>query len=339
MLKNQKKVFGSLKLDIAKAYDIVDWFFLRNALLKLSFADEWVQKVMHLVTTVKYHVKVNDSYTDVIRLKRGIRQGDPLSPYLFILCTKYFTALLNQYKTLGLTDGIKICRRAPVITHLLFANDSLLFLRLTHDSINCVRNLLNIYEKTSGLGVNFGKSEIMVSKNAQQDLIEHVRQTLAVNIVENHSKYLGLPVLINRNRIQTFQVMVDKIWSKTNSWKSISLSQGDEQLGDLKWKRNSSGKLDIKSAYKTAQIVFQSQSSYKGEQSVDSHLLKFIWKLPLPRKVKIFIWRGYHNGLPTGAQLFKRKLRGTFSCPLCQFQYEDDLHPYIKCWWSKAVLE
>ncbi|KAL9688236.1 hypothetical protein QQ045_032655 [Rhodiola kirilowii] len=126
-----RTVYGSLKLDIAKAYDSVDWHFLQQVLQKLGFAERWVRRVMQIVMTVKYVININGILTEEIEPRRGIRQGDPLSPYLFIVCTEFFTALLNQYQGLGLIDGIKICRRAPAISHLLFADDSLLFFKLS----------------------------------------------------------------------------------------------------------------------------------------------------------------------------------------------------------------
>ncbi|CAM8998015.1 unnamed protein product [Rhodiola kirilowii] len=238
--RNRKTVVGSLKLglalmmilthDIAKAYDTVNWFFLEQVMLKLGFNDVWVRRMMNLVSTVRYSIRVHNSYTDMIVPNRGIRQGDPLSPYLFIICTEYFTALVNQYRRMGLIDGLKVCRRAPAITHLLFADDSLLFLKVTHNSICNVKHMLTVYERVSGLGVNYAKSEFMLSTNASDELKQSIHQLLGVNTVHNHAKYLGLPVYLNRKKCETFQVLIDKVWSKTCSWKQMILSQGGRQV-------------------------------------------------------------------------------------------------------------
>ncbi|KAL9689840.1 hypothetical protein QQ045_010231 [Rhodiola kirilowii] len=225
-----KKVYGSLKLDIAKAYDLVDWVFLETILHKLGFAEGWIRIVMQIVTSVTYYIRVNETCTEEIIPRRGIRQGDPLSPYLFILCIEFFTMLLYHYRSLGLIDGIKICRRAPVVSHLLFADDSLLFLKLSYASLRWVREILLILEKASGLRVNLDKSEIMVSRNAQPDLIHHIHQILGVKIVTNHAKYLGLPTVQFRNSAQMFQGLLDKLWTKTKSWKALTLSQGGKQV-------------------------------------------------------------------------------------------------------------
>ncbi|KAL9667000.1 hypothetical protein QQ045_001345 [Rhodiola kirilowii] len=226
----RRRVYGSLKLDIAKAYDTVDWVFLENVLLKLGFTEVWVHRVMQLVTSVTYSVRVNESYSDIIVPRRGIRQGYPLSTYLFILCTEYFTALLSKYKGLWLIEGIKISQRAPAVSHLLFADDSLLFFRVTQSSISWIRTILTIYGKVTGLHVNFEKSEIMLSKNASPEFIDHIRQLMGVKVVQSHTKYLGLPTVVSRCRTQTMQGIIDKMRNKTRSWQSVMLSQGGRQV-------------------------------------------------------------------------------------------------------------
>ncbi|KAL9679339.1 hypothetical protein QQ045_017197 [Rhodiola kirilowii] len=211
---DRRRVYGSLKLDIAKAYDTVDWAFLQNVLLKLGFTEVWVLRVMQIVTSVSYSIKVNDRYTDVVVPQRGIRQGDPLSPYLFILCTEYFTALLNKYKGLGLIEGIKICRRAPAVSHLLFVDDSLLFLRVTQSSISWIKTILSIYGTVTGLYVNFEKSEMMLSQNASLELIDHIRRTLGVKVVQNHAKYLGLLTVVYDATLKLCKVLLIKCETK-----------------------------------------------------------------------------------------------------------------------------
>ncbi|KAL9690380.1 hypothetical protein QQ045_010778 [Rhodiola kirilowii] len=113
---------------------------------------------------------------------------------------------------------------------MLFADDSLLFLKLSYTSLRWVREILLIVERTSGLRVNLDKYEIMVSKNAQPGLIDNIHQILGVKIVTNHAKYLGLPIVQLRNSTQMFQGLLDKLWSKTRSWKALTLSQGGKQV-------------------------------------------------------------------------------------------------------------
>jgi hypothetical protein len=119
----------ALKIDISKAYDKVDWGFLRGMLLRLGFSQKWVQWMMMCVSTVNYSVLMNFDKVGPIYLGRGLRQGYPLSPYLFILAIEGLSALIKKSIGRGEIHGIKICRGAPLVSHLLFADDRFLFCR------------------------------------------------------------------------------------------------------------------------------------------------------------------------------------------------------------------
>jgi hypothetical protein len=116
--------YAALKLDMSKAYDRVEWSFLENMMRRLGFSDMWIQLIMECVTTVLYRVKVNGEHSTSFVPQRGLRQGDPLSPYLFLLCAEAFSALLKKGERDGLLARVKIYQNAPSISHLLFADDS-----------------------------------------------------------------------------------------------------------------------------------------------------------------------------------------------------------------------
>ena len=98
--KKGKKGTMALKLDISKAYDQVEWPFLQKIMEKLGFPTRWIERVMCCVTT-SFSILVNGRPHGMIHPSRGIRQGDPLSPYLFLLCVEDFTALLAKAKLEG----------------------------------------------------------------------------------------------------------------------------------------------------------------------------------------------------------------------------------------------
>jgi hypothetical protein len=116
---------AALKLDMSKAYDRVEWGFLRRMMNKLGFDANWVEVVMNCVSTVTYRVRVNGELTEQIVPQRGLRQGDPLSPYLFLICAEAFSCLLNVAEESGDMVGVRVCPNAPSINHVLFADDSL----------------------------------------------------------------------------------------------------------------------------------------------------------------------------------------------------------------------
>ena len=124
--KKGKKGSLALKLDISKVYDRVEWAFLKSIMVKMGFPNVWLDWMMCSVSTY-FSIKINDKVYGNIIHSRGFCQEDPLSPYLFLLCAEGFTSLLAKVEMENRIHGVSICRRAPSITHLLFADDSLLF--------------------------------------------------------------------------------------------------------------------------------------------------------------------------------------------------------------------
>lgn len=112
------------KLDMSKAYDKVEWCFLEKIMLKLGFNATWVGWIKECISTVSYSVLINGEAKGYIQPSRGLRQGDPLSPYLFLLCGEGLSALLKKAEMEGRIKGIQVCRGAPSLSHLFFADDT-----------------------------------------------------------------------------------------------------------------------------------------------------------------------------------------------------------------------
>lgn len=142
---------GSLafKLDISKAYDRVEWNFLKGIMDRMGFLKIWIKRVMSCVTTPKFSVRINGKAYGSIKPSRGPRQGDPLSPYLFLLCAEGFSSLLAKAEADNRLHGVAICKGAPNISHLLFVDDSLLFCRATQDEVKEVVDIMQLYAKAS----------------------------------------------------------------------------------------------------------------------------------------------------------------------------------------------
>ena len=125
-----KRGFVAMKLDMSKAYDRVEWVYVLKIMDEMGFDKKWIQLIFECISTVSYSLLVNGEPSSVIKPTRGIRQGDPLSPYLFLLCIKGLHSLLHQVATAGQIRGVSICNKGPRLTHLFFANDSLIFCRV-----------------------------------------------------------------------------------------------------------------------------------------------------------------------------------------------------------------
>ena len=123
--------------------------------------------IMFCVTSMNFSILINGEPTSNIFPSRGIRQRDPLSPYLFLLCTEGLTSLLNQATQSGLLSGVKVCRGAPLINYLLFADDSLIFCMANFNETLVVHNLLETYEQAFGHKINREKTAMVFSANVQ----------------------------------------------------------------------------------------------------------------------------------------------------------------------------
>ena len=110
----------ALKLDMSKAYDRVEWVWLEKIMEKLGFAERWRCLVMKCVTSVNYAIKANRCRMGSITPSRGIRQGDPLSPYLFLLCVEGLSSLIKASVANNVLKGISICREGPKLSHIFF---------------------------------------------------------------------------------------------------------------------------------------------------------------------------------------------------------------------------
>jgi hypothetical protein len=222
--------YAALKLDMSKAYDRVEWNFLEGMLLKLGFRRRWVELIMKCVTTVRYQIKVNSGVTDVIMPQRGLRQGDPLSPYLFLLCAEGFSAMLHEAENNGRLKGIKICNNAPSVSHLLFADDSLLLVEAEERNATEVQRILDVYEKCSGQMINKDKSVVLFSKNTKQQNRQKVKEVLNISKEGHTGRYLGLPVYIGKSKSKAFAYLKEKVWKIIQGWKEKFLSKAGKEI-------------------------------------------------------------------------------------------------------------
>jgi hypothetical protein len=150
----------AVKLDMHKAYDRVEWVFLENIMRKLGFHDRWISIMMACVRSVRYQVRFNSEDTDMFVPTRGLRQGDPLSPYLFLLCAEGLSSLLLYEEEVGGIDGVRVCRNAPSVSHLLFADDSLILMKADLTNATSLQHVLDTYCANSGQMVSLAKSSI-----------------------------------------------------------------------------------------------------------------------------------------------------------------------------------
>lgn len=127
---------------------------------KMGFHDRWIHWMGMCVESVDYYVLVNGEQVGPIIPGRGLRQGDPLSPYLFIICAEGLSALIRDAESRGELNGQKIiCRKAPSVSHILFVDDCFLFFKADENQTNVMKNILTTYETTSGQAISLPKKK------------------------------------------------------------------------------------------------------------------------------------------------------------------------------------
>jgi hypothetical protein len=467
-----KKGEMAIKLDMSKAYDRVEWAFIEGIMRKLGFAERWISLLMECICTIQYSVLIDGVPKGYINPTRGIRQGDPLSPYVFLLCAEGLSALFQQASAMGHLKGIQSCRGGPWVSHLFFADDSLLFGQANISECRKILEILNLYEGSSGQKINREKTAIYFSSNTSQVTRQLILEFWGSQGASIFDKYLGLPAMIGRSKKSIFNGLKERIVQRLQGWKEKFLSKAgrevlikavaqaiptyamncfrlpkawceevngliarywwgqkkdERKLHWIKWDKLCTAKAEgglgfrnlhsfntallakqcwrlihntqslfyrvFKARYfpscsfteaqmgsnpsflwrsilsgrgvlnkglrwhheegqlsrplwsETKTGVFSVKSAYEmlererirsitGECSYSAQLRwlwRKIWKLAIPGKIKHFLWRAYHETLPTNHQLHRRKIRSSSLCSICDQKEETTYHAIWQC--------
>ncbi|XP_074283536.1 uncharacterized protein LOC141608084 [Silene latifolia] len=231
-MKNSKHKNGymALKLDMSKAYDRVEWNFLERVLIRMGMDTGWVNRVMLCVTSVRFSVLINGSPTEEFCPQRGLRQGDPLSPYLFILCAEVLSSMMRRAAEIGSIHGVRVAPQSPTVTHLLFADDSIFFVKATINEAAKVKKILHEYAGASGQVINFDKTTVSFSRGTRERDKSGVTQVLGVRMVDGQDRYLGLPTMVGKLRSVVANVVRDKLGKKLQGWKGQLFSKAGREV-------------------------------------------------------------------------------------------------------------
>ena len=186
----------ALKLDISKTYDRGEWNFLEKILERLGFDNKWISLISCCIRTVCFSIIVNGEPHRLIHPSRSLCQGNPLSPYLFLLYAKGFHALIQQVENSGKLHGVSLCREGPKVSHFFFADNSLLFCQANDNDCQTVLDILAIYEQASRQQINCGQTQLFFSTNIEHHIHNRISDLLWVSMVSQYEKYLGLPSFV-----------------------------------------------------------------------------------------------------------------------------------------------
>jgi hypothetical protein len=215
------------KLDMEKAYDHVDWNFLIYLLRRCGFGERWCGWITHCISTVRFSVLINGVPSGFFGSSGGVRQGDPLSPFLFVLVMEAFSRILGAFISRGLISGFTVGSREPNqvnVSHLLFADDTLVFCGADESQIRHVGALLVCFEVAAGLKVNMSKSALIPV--GSQGEVGQLAEVLGCGIGDLPLKYLGLPLGASFKLKEMWADLEDMMARRLAPWKRLYLSKG-----------------------------------------------------------------------------------------------------------------
>ncbi|KAK1422642.1 hypothetical protein QVD17_17928 [Tagetes erecta] len=199
--------------------------FLDNTMEIMGFPRKWRSWIFGIVSSGRSSVLVNGSPTFEFNYQRGIRQGDPISPFLFIVAMESFTVMLNNSVANGLFKGFKAPNGGPCISHLLFADDALTVGEWSVENVAVVARFLRCFFMLSGLKINLNKS-VLYGIGTTDHEVENMAGILSCKSGKIPFYYLGLIVGANMNKVSSWQVVMDIFDKRLADWKARTLSIG-----------------------------------------------------------------------------------------------------------------
>eukprot|EP00253_Pinus_taeda_P033161 PITA_33161 len=222
-MKNKKGAV--IKIDLSKAYDRINWSYIRLILTHLGFKVDFIRWVMGCITDVSYAILINGASTPFFKGKKGLRQGCPLSPFLFLLVVEGLSQLIHKSRREGKIKGIEAAVNL-FISHLLFVDDILVF---TNGSINELKELKNIFVlfmKATGMQINPRKSQIIVEGlNRQENEQFNLYFPYEMCNMVSPFKYLGFWLKPNDYRKEEWSWIIAKIEARIRHWSFKWLSR------------------------------------------------------------------------------------------------------------------
>uniref|UniRef100_A0A2N9I4J4 Reverse transcriptase domain-containing protein n=1 Tax=Fagus sylvatica TaxID=28930 RepID=A0A2N9I4J4_FAGSY len=215
------------KLDIEKAYDHVNWDCLLYIMDRMGFGSRWRSWIRTCISTVRFSIMVNGSPSGFFGSSRGIRQGDPLSPLLFLLVMEVLSRMLCRTEEAGLIRGFQAGNSVQgglSVSHLLFADDTIVFCDADPEQLLHLRMVLSCFEAVTGLGVNMGKSELVPVGKVLN--ISFLAEILCCRIGSLPMSYLGLPLGASFKASAVWNPILEKVERRLAGWQKLYLSKG-----------------------------------------------------------------------------------------------------------------
>lgn len=258
-----------IKVDIQKAYDTVDWCYLEQVMAALGFPSKFTSWVMKCVATVSYSFVLNGEQTKPFEAARGLRQGDPMSPFLFAIVVEYLSRNLHELASHKQFKYHPMCSKLK-ITHLCFADDLLMFTRGDQISVNMLHTKFKEFTEASGLQANLSKSALYFG-GVSEVVREQIQQMLGYSLGTLPFRYLGIPLSTKKLNVIQWHPVIGKIVAKITFWTAKKLSYA--------------GRIQL-----VRSVIFGIQANWAQMFVIAAKVMKTI-----PAFCRSYIWSGANN--------------------------------------------
>jgi len=214
-----------LKLDLEKAYDRLEWPFIMETLHNLNLPNHLKSIIENCISSSSMSLNWNGNKSSSFSNSRGLRQGDPISPYLFVLAIERLSHKIQDLVEAGTWKPLKFGRGLdPSISHINFADDLVLIAEANPNQAILIREVLDEFCYHSGQKVNLHKSKVFFSKNTNPNIVTNLSGILDIEETKDLGCYLGAPVIHQKISKHSFSFLIDKMRKKLTGWKENSLS-------------------------------------------------------------------------------------------------------------------
>ncbi|CAN1773889.1 LINE-1 retrotransposable element ORF2 protein [Linum perenne] len=221
----------AIQIDLQKSFDSVEWSFIIEVMKAMRIPDKFVKWIETCLNASRISVNINGSLSGYFPAKRGFRQGDPISPFLFVLSMEVLSCLFAQAVEQKKYAVHPQCKSIS-LTHLCFADDLLVFAKASSDGVKTVKSILERFHKLSGLRFNSEKSKIYIAGLSAEEEGEIVAAS-GFSKGAIPFRYLGVPLTSGKLRRNDCKTLLEKITKRVTDWKSKKLSYaGKLQLID-----------------------------------------------------------------------------------------------------------
>ncbi|GJU01068.1 RNA-directed DNA polymerase, eukaryota [Tanacetum coccineum] len=219
--KQQAMIF---KVDFAKAYDSVRWDYLDDVLISFGFGPKWRSWIRGSLSSGKASILVNGSPTTEFHLYRGLKQGDPLAPFLFLLIMESLHLSFSRAVEAGIFKGYKI-DPSTTLSHLFYADDAVFIGEWSHSNLKGIMNILRCFSLLSGMSINIQKSHLL-GVGIPDNCVAEAAKSIGCLIMKAPFKYLGILVGDNMSSKKAWDETINKMKKRLSRWKLNTLSVG-----------------------------------------------------------------------------------------------------------------